>query len=157
VIDDIELGALMSATRRQDLLLATGFVEVQIYHSVAELVAGMQKNVFTLLRYSAWTLVLATLGTLMLSVWPWIGIFVTDGATRWLNAGSVIAALLLHADVSRRMRYSYRSLLFVPFNGAATVLLFWQVAIRTWLQGGIIWRGTHYPLEALKRRKRTRA
>jgi len=41
-----------------------------------------------------------------------------------------------------------------PQVGIGTILILWQVALRTWIQGGVVWRGTFYPLAELKARKR---
>ena len=154
ILDDLELGRLMGRTGRQDLLLGEGMVRVEIYRTPTELFRGIQKNVFTFLGYSAWTLVAATLGTFALTVWPWLGLLVTEGPTRWLNAGSGALSLALHAYFARRFGYSLVGLVTVPFSGLVTIAIFWQVAIRTWIQGGVEWRGTRYPLAKLKRQRR---
>jgi hypothetical protein len=154
VLDDIELGRLMGAKGPQDLVLGTGLVSVEMYRDALEMLGGIQKNVFTFLRYSAPMLVAATVATFALSVWPWVGIVMTEGATRWLNVAAATAAVAVHADVARRFRYPLSCLVFLPLNGALTILLFWQVAIATWARGGVVWRGTFYSLSELKRAKR---
>lgn len=154
ILDDMELGRLMGRTGRQDLLLGEGMVSVEIYRTPIELFRGIQKNLFTFLGYSAWLLIAATLGMFALTVWPWLGLLVTEGPTRWLNAGSGALSLALHAYFARRFGYSLVGLVTVPFSGLASIAIFWQVAIRTWIQGGVVWRGTHYPLAELRRRKR---
>lgn len=154
VLDDIELGRLMGERRRQGFLLGFGLVSVEIYRSAGEMFHGIQKNVFTFLEYSVLMLLAATAGTFAVSVWPWLGVVVTEGPARWLNAASAVASVLTHADIARRFRYSPRCLLYLPLNGIVSIALFWQVAIRTWVQGGVVWRGTHYPLAELRKRKR---
>ena len=154
ILDDLELGRLMGRTGRQDLLLGEGLVSVEIYRTPVELFRGIQKNVFTFLGYSAWGLVAATLGVFTLTVWPWLGLVATEGVARWLNAGSCALSLGLHAYFARRFGYRLVGLVTVPFSGLVTIALFWQVAIRTWIQGGVTWRGTHYSLAELKRQRR---
>ena len=154
ILDDIELGRLMAGGGRQDLLVGEGMVSVEIYRTAMELFRGIQKNVFTFLGYSAWVLVAATIGVFALSVWPWIGLFATEGAALWFNAASCALTLALHAHFARRFGYRLVGLVTVPFSGLVTIALFWQVAIRTWIQGGVTWRGTHYSLAELKRRRR---
>ena len=154
VIDDIELGRLMGEHGRQDLLFANGMVSVEIYSTVMEMFRGVQKNVFAFLRFDVWVLIAATLATLLLQIWPWIGLFATEGPARWLNVSSVALMMGMHAALAERFRYSQAFLLLLPFNGFVTIALFWQVAIATWIRGGIVWRGTLYPLAELKRRRR---
>ena len=155
VLDDIELGRLMSLGElRQDFLLAEGMVSVEMYRSALEMFRGIQKNVFTFLDYSVWKLLAATLVTFAFSVWPWAAIFFTHGATLWLNLASAATALALYVHLAPRFGYSRWCAAWLPLTGLITIFLFWQVAIRTWITGGIVWRGTFYPLAELKRRKR---
>ena len=155
VLDDIELGRLMSqGDLRQDFLLARGMVTVEMYRGALEMFRGIQKNVFTFLDYNVWKLLAGTLVTFAFSVWPWAGIFLTDGATRWLNLASAATVLALYAHLAPRFGYSRWCAAWLPLTGLITIFLFWQIAILTWIRGGIVWRGTFYPLAELKRRKR---
>jgi glycosyltransferase involved in cell wall biosynthesis len=156
VIDDIELGRLMGEHGRQDILFANGMVSVEIYRTVMEMLRGVQKNMFAFLRFNVWLLLAATLSTLLLQVWPWIGLFATDGAARWLNVSSIALGMAMHATLANRFGYSPAFLVFLPANGFVSIALFWQVAVATWIRGGIVWRGTLYPLAELKRRRRRR-
>ena len=155
VLDDIELGRLMSEGElRQDLLLAQGMVTVEMYRSAMEMFRGIQKNVFTFLDYKLWKLLAATLVTFAFSVWPWAGILLTDGATWWLNLASAATVLVFYVHLAPRFGYSRWCSAWLPLTGLITIFLFWQIATLTWIRGGIIWRGTFYPLAELKRRKR---
>jgi hypothetical protein len=154
VLDDVELGRLMSETGRQELLLAKGMVSVEIYSSAGELLRGMQKNLFTFLRYSFWMLLAATLGIFAVVVWPWIGLFAPDPVARAVNATTVAILFAFYAKILWQGGYGLRGLAWLPLNGLISIVMFWQVAIRTWIQGGVVWRGTLYPLAELKRRKR---
>lgn len=156
VLDDVELGRLMGDAGRQGFALGVGLVSVEMYRNAAEMFRGLQKNAFTFLGYSAWMLVVASLATLAVSAWPWIGAVVTDGSTRWINIASAAGAVAVHAAVARRVRYGLGCLVYLPVMAPMTVFLYWQVAIRTWLRGGVVWRGTFYPLAELKAARRRR-
>jgi uncharacterized membrane protein (UPF0136 family) len=157
VLDDIELGRLMGEARlRQDLLLANGMVTVEMYHSALEMLRGLQKNVFTFLDYSVWKLLAATLVTVAFSVWPWAGILLTGGATWWLNFASAATVLALYVHLAPRFGYSRWCAAYLPLTGLITIFLFWQVAIRTWVRGGITWRGTFYPLAEIRKARAAR-
>ena len=153
VVDDIELGRLMGEHGRQDMLFGTGMVSVEIYRTLAEMLHGLQKNAFAFLRFSPWLLVAGTLLTAALQ-WPWLGILVTDGPTRWINAATVVLIVGIHAWLAKRFGYGLGCLVFLPGNGLGSIALSWQVAIATWVRGGIVWRGTLYPLGDLKRGRR---
>lgn len=155
VVDDVQLGHLMGeAGGRQDLVMGHGLVSVEIYPNVLETLKGVQKNAFAFLEYSAIVLLAATAGTFALSVWPWVGLLVTEGATRWLNVAAVASHVALYIHLAPQFKCSRWCVVYLPQVGIGTILILWQVAIRTWIQGGVVWRGTFYSLAELKARKR---
>ena len=157
VLDDIELGRMMGKEgRRQDLLLAQGLIHVEMYSTALEMVRGIQKNVFTFLEYSAWYLLAATLLMFTTHVWPWLGLLVTHGATFWLNVVSAAIATAFYAYLVPRFGFSRWCLVYLPLAGIVSLALYWQIAIRTWIQRGVIWRGTFYSLKELKAARRGR-
>jgi glycosyltransferase involved in cell wall biosynthesis len=159
VLDDIELGGLMGREgRRQDVLLGGDLLAIEMYPSVMAMFQGIQKNLFTFLDYSVARLLAATVLLFSLSIWPWVGPFVADGFARWACVGAAAAAVLLHVYLAPRFHYSRACVIYLPVMGFVTVALAWQVALRTWIQGGIVWRGTFYGLgEIREARRRMRA
>jgi hypothetical protein len=155
VLDDIELGRLMAKRAgRQEMMLAHGQVEIEMYASAMEFLRGIQKNVFTFLDYSAWMLLAATAWTFAFSVWPWVGPFVTEGAARWLCIGAAAIPVLFYVQLAPRWGYPRWCVVHLPYMGILTIALFWQVAVRTWVSGGITWRGTFYPLAEIRAARR---
>lgn len=154
IIDDIELGRLMGEHGRQDMLFGMRMISVEIYRSIAEMLGGLQKNMFAFVGFSGWILLAVSLGTLALSVWPWIGAIATEGATRWINVATLVFQVSINGLVVARLRYRPWCLVFMPLNALLTIGLFWQIAITTWARRGVIWRGTYYPLDELRRHKR---
>jgi len=155
VLDDIELGRMMGEDgRRQGFLLANGLVQVEMYGSAIEMIRGIQKNVFTFLEYRVSYLLAATFITFATSVWPWLGILVTEGVTRWLNVASAGVVTVLYLHLAPRFGSSRWSIVHLPLSGVISIALFWQIAIRTWVQGGIVWRETFYSLNEIRRWRR---
>lgn len=154
VLDDIELGRLMAQRHyRQDLVIGADMVSVFMYRSATEMFRGVQKNVFTFLDYSTFKLVGATLLTFALAVWPWLGVVITDGTTRALNAATIALVVALYVWLAPQFKYSRWCAAYLPANGVLTIFLLWQVAILTWVRGGVLWRGTLYPLAELRKKK----
>jgi glycosyltransferase involved in cell wall biosynthesis len=155
VLDDIELGRMMGeGGRRQEMLLAHDVIQIEMYATADEMIRGIQKNAFTFLEYNAWYLIAATLLIFVTSAWPWLGIVLTDGATRWINVASAVLITGFYLNLAPRFGYSRWCLLHLPLSGFVTIALLWQIAIRTWVQGGIVWRGTFYPLKELVKARR---
>lgn len=149
--DDIMLGkVLKQGGARQSLASADGVARVEWYSTLPELARGFRKNAFAGLRYS-YALVLFTLaGNLVLAVWPFIAVGITQGAERLLYLVAAASQVVAYAGpaVVRRTRpwlaalYPVAAVLFVGILAAAV--------LRTMRRGGIEWRDTFYPLERLR-------
>jgi hypothetical protein len=151
VFDDVMLGMIMKKpTPSQDVLTGDDMLSVAWYRSTGEMFRGFQKNVFAGFGYQLSGLVIATLIMLTMRLWPWIGLFATDGATRWINLATVIVEIVFYLDLLRWAGWSRWCLLFLPLSTPLAVLMWWHGSIKTLLRGGIDWRGTHYSLAQLR-------
>ena len=152
--DDMKLGKLIKQNGyRQEMLNGIGMISVEWYASVRELIDGTEKNFFAGLEYS---LALTAVGALLqvaLFIWPFVGVFATHGAARWLN---LAMALMVMAGYARGARLvGARPVYAVLFPVAASLFLYlmWNSTWKTLMNGGINWRDTHYPLAELKANK----
>jgi cellulose synthase/poly-beta-1,6-N-acetylglucosamine synthase-like glycosyltransferase len=152
--DDLKLGKILKAGGcRQEFAFGQGMLRVEWYASVRELIQGLMKNAFSGVDYRVSVVVRATVIQLALLVWPFLAIFVTHGATRWLNLASVLVLVALcwiNAPLAGVRRwhgagFPVATLLFLYIVWRATVMTLWN--------DGIDWRGTHYPLAELKANK----
>ena len=152
--DDIKLGKLIKrAGCRQEFLFGTQLMHVEWYASVRELVDGLTKNAFAGLDYRVSAIVGASVAQFLTNVWPFLGIFLAQGSARAVNAFVVLAILILCRDGARFLTVP-------PWHGvafpAATLLfiyILWRSMLTTLLHGGIVWRGTRYPLADLRANK----
>ena len=155
-VDDLELGQTLKRRGfKQEMLLGGGLVSVEWYASVAELARGLRKNAFAAVGYRLLPLAALTLAALAIDVWPWVGVLATAGPTRWLNAAIVLTAVLSYADTAPR--YGLRRWPGIALPVGVLILLYstWAAALSALLNREITWRGTRYPLEQLKKRRRT--
>lgn len=152
--DDMKLGKLLKQNGcRQELLHGVGMIKVEWYASVRELINGTEKNFFAGLEYNLVVAASAVLLQLVLFIWPFVAVWVTNGATRWLNLASVLMVLATYAVgaplVGARRRYA----LLFPVAVLLFIYLMWNAARKTIMNGGINWRDTHYSLTELKANK----
>jgi glycosyltransferase involved in cell wall biosynthesis len=152
--DDMKLGKLIKqGGYRQELLHGVGMISVEWYSSVRELIDGTEKNFFAGLEYNLAVAVGAVLLQLVLFIWPFVGVLLTTGATRWLNLAAVLMVLATYAVgaplVGARRRYA----VLFPVSVLLFIYLMWNAARKTIVNGGITWRDTHYPLAELKANK----
>jgi hypothetical protein len=86
-----------------------------------------------------------------MNVLPFAGLIFGHGWVRILAGICVLIVLCFHAGVDRVMRVSPLYCFTVPIGAVIFGYMLLRSMVYTLKQGGIIWRGTFYPLEALKR------
>jgi len=149
--DDIKLGRLVKLNGGRQMV-AHGFdlIRVRWYSSVMELVRGLRKNTFAGMKYSVWLTIGAVVMQLVINIWPFVALFVTTGAVRWLNLVSSVLLVLLLAAVSAGSRGRIWIAIGYPIAAAIFSFILVDSTWRTLRRGGIEGRGTFYPLKALK-------
>jgi glycosyltransferase involved in cell wall biosynthesis len=157
VLDDLALGELMKRNGgRCGFAVAPQALQILWYPSLGEAIRGFGKNAFGgLAAYRTGRLFGMAFGTLLLGIAPFFLLF--QGGRRWLWSLPALAvmALLSEAAVARK-RFGV-PLLPGLLTAAAHVLMAFAM-VRSALicrrQGGIVWRGTLYPLAELRAGRR---
>ncbi len=153
-IDDIMLGKCIKQKGfRQECLTGYGYVAVEWYRSVPEMIKGLQKNIYAAFNYN---LALVSVATIMLAVTgllPQLVFLATAGPTRLLSALLILLRLLSFAYGASRnglpMRYAIWSLIS-PLGAIYTI---WHATLTTLFHNGITWRNTFYSLSDIKKYK----
>jgi glycosyltransferase involved in cell wall biosynthesis len=149
--DDMKLGKVVKKHGfRQDVVSGRGFVVVEWYASLRELVDGLMKNAFAGVDYSLVKLAGSTLALFLMNVLPFLAVFFTDGVTRALYAVCVVLIVLIF---SISARFGGAPLIFVlayPFAALLFAYIMWRSALIAVTRGTITWRGTAYPLAAMR-------
>jgi cellulose synthase/poly-beta-1,6-N-acetylglucosamine synthase-like glycosyltransferase len=152
--DDLKLGKLMKKNGfRQDFVYGQGLLRVEWYASVRELIQGLMKNAFSGVDYRVSVILFSTVAQLALFVWPFLALFLTAGAARWLNLGSVLTLLTLcwfNAPLAGVRRWHG---IGFPIATLLFLYILWRAMLTTIRNDGIDWRGTHYALSELKANK----
>jgi len=152
--DDLKLGKLLKKNGfRPEFVFGQGALRVEWYASVRELIQGLMKNAFSGVDYRVSVVVVSTVVQLVLLVWPFLALFLTSGPTRWLNLASVLVLFCLcwiNAPLAEVRRWHGVAL---PIATLLFLYIVWRAMILTLWNGGIDWRGTHYPLRELKANK----
>ena len=152
--DDVKLGKLLKKHGcRQELMFGSGMMHVEWYSSVRELVDGLMKNSFSGVEYSVAAAAASGIALLLATVWPVVGMLFTRGNTQLLNFGIVAVFLLITADCNHFHSLPRWYALGLPLGGILFTYILWKATLKTIWEGGIRWRGTHYPLALLKANK----
>jgi glycosyltransferase involved in cell wall biosynthesis len=152
IVDDLKLGLILRRSgARQALGDSGGLLRLRWYDGFWATLAGLGKNSFAASEWR-WTRALAvtllvalgSLGPALALYWP---------GSRWPGLALLLPSLVLHAAWARRTaNASGLEALLLPLVGAALAGAFVAGALAATLRRAIVWRGTRYPLDALKAR-----
>src|SRR6185369_2713902 len=93
--DDMKLGKILKKGGfRSDVAYGPQFLSVEWYASVGQAIRGLEKNAFAGCDYRISLALLGVAFHLLGSVFPYVAIFVTTGATRLIYGGVVILLTL---------------------------------------------------------------
>ena len=149
--DDIKLGKIIKqAGYSQEMLFGRGMIGVEWYPSVAALARGLEKNTLAGVDYRIAAIVIGAVVQTILFVWPFAALAFTSGPTLAINAATCLLLLAACAEQTRFVGVPRWHAAGLP---VATVLLIFILLRATWVtvrDGGINWRGTYYPLAALR-------
>jgi glycosyltransferase involved in cell wall biosynthesis len=152
VVDDMKLGKLVKLNGfRSAVGIAQDAVSVQWHVGLRNLVRGVEKNFFAGAQFSAARATIQILALLLMNVAPYFGLIFGHGPVRILAAIAVLIATCFHLGVDMVMRYSPLYCLTLPIGAIIFAYMLLRSTIITLKQGGIVWRGTFYSLDDLRR------
>ncbi|HEY6444352.1 MAG TPA: glycosyltransferase [Candidatus Acidoferrales bacterium] len=152
VIDDMKLGKLVKESGLHSSVAKAGdAVSVHWHAGLRNTIRGTTKNFFAASGYKLWLVSAQILGLLLMCVFPvaalpfvhgWARLFAAIAAgVPLIMAGGV--AIVFNVSPIYALTYPIGALIFAWMLARSTIVTLWQ--------GGIVWRGTFYPLKELKR------
>jgi hypothetical protein len=149
--DDLKLGKVLKrAGYRQELLLGFGVLSVEWYHSLGEMVRGLEKNMFAGVEYLVSLSLAGGIAQLLLAVVPVVAIPFVSGWTRALLAAQVGFSAVLFIWMAAKARIRPIAGLLYPLASVLFVAILWRTMTLNLLHGGLQWRGTFYSLRELR-------
>jgi hypothetical protein len=152
VVDDMKLGKLVKdGGFRSGAAKAGGAVSVHWHAGVGNMIRGTTKNFFATSGFRLWLTGVHIFGLLLMCVFPVVALAFTHGWARGFDVIAVALPLIIAAGAARQfdapgfyaLTYPIGALIFAWMLARSTIVTLWQ--------GGIVWRGTFYPLDELKR------
>lgn len=151
VIDDLKLGLLVNrAGGRTYLLGAFRDLEVDYGASIPDLLHVIEKNIFAMLYFSRLMAVSAGVVVLIAFLAALFG-FASGTLGGWFATAALVAHAPPAALLARRLGWNPLVGLLAPFFFPIIVVGVARSAGLTLRQRGVTWRGTHYPLEELRK------
>jgi hypothetical protein len=153
VVDDLKLGLLLRRSGVPQGVAAPGpHVQVRWQHGFAPSVLGLVKNAFAALEYRPAVALAGAAGAALAGAAPLAILLAGPGVPARVLAGLALAiALAHHAAAARHVSGSSGAeALLLPLCALSFSAAVLASAVVAWARGGVVWRGTHYPLERVR-------
>ena len=151
VLEDVRLGwRLKRAGFRQMVALGPDLASVRWCNGAWGVVRNLEKNLFSLYRFRVPVMLVAVFGVAVQVALP-IAAFLLGGLPR-LAAFAIAAALIVvYLKSARITRVPPIFVLLFPFAAALFLFAMLRSMALALVRGGVIWRGTLYPLSELRK------
>jgi hypothetical protein len=152
VVDDVELGELVKTGGfSQRAVLGSGLLGLRWGQGARGIVRNLTKNLFAVLHYR-WPRALgACLMLVALNVLPFLGLGLAPGWSKGGFAAAIVAIVLLYVGMYRISHISPAYALLHPVNSLIIAYALLRSMTATLWHNGVVWRGTKYELEELRR------
>jgi len=153
VLEDLRLGReIKHRGFRQRMVLGRDLIRLHWASGAFGMVNNLTKNIYATFRFRPTLLLGAWLGLLVFCGVPLAGLFIASALIRIFSILSLLMVALLYQQASRF--YTRISLVWVLTFPVAVVLVLYAMLRSMFLtlrRGGVVWRGTFYPLRDLRR------
>ena len=152
VIEDMKLGKLVKEGGFSSLLgFAPEFVWLRWYAGLGNIVRGLTKNMFAAMNFSVPLVVLYSLMTFGASVLPFLGVALLQGWAQLFAGIAATIAVLFEAGAAWDSKISPLYGLTQPLGAIIFIWVILRSTVVTLARGGVVWRGTFYKIDELRR------
>lgn len=152
VLDDMKLGKLIKEKGfAQRNVIGRGLITLCWGRGVMGIVRNLTKNMFALMLYR-WPRTLgAAFLLLVLNLGPFAGVLLAPGWSRIGYGVAVAAIAVLYSGLAPHLGVSRFYFLLHPVAGLLFTYTLLRSALHVARNGGVVWRGTKYSLEELRK------
>jgi cellulose synthase/poly-beta-1,6-N-acetylglucosamine synthase-like glycosyltransferase len=152
VLDDMKLGKVVKkAGFAQRNVFGGDLISIRWGHGAFGIVNNLTKNFFAVLSFQSWRTALSAFGLAFINLGPFLGIWLAHGWTRLPFAIALGSILLIYVGMSWRTSVPSYYFLLHPVSTAMFIYTLLRSMFLTLWNDGIVWRGTKYPLEELRK------
>jgi glycosyltransferase involved in cell wall biosynthesis len=152
VLDDMKLGKVVkNAGYAQRTAFGGDLISIRWAQGAMGVVRNLTKNFFALMSFQWPRALLSCLGFAFLNLMPFIGVGLAYGWARLPYAVAMLAMFLIYAGMSLKSAIPPYYFLLHPISTILFVYTMLRSMLLTLGRGGVVWRGTFYPLAELKK------
>jgi cellulose synthase/poly-beta-1,6-N-acetylglucosamine synthase-like glycosyltransferase len=152
VLDDMKLGKVVkNAGYAQRNVFGGDLISVRWAKGAMGVVQNLTKNFFAIMSFQWPRVLLGCFALAVLNLMPFLGIWLAQGWARIPYGLALLSMFLIYMGMSRKSGVSAYYFVLHPVSTALFVYTMLLSTILTLGRGGVVWRGTKYPLEELRR------
>jgi glycosyltransferase involved in cell wall biosynthesis len=152
VVDDMKLGKLVkNAGFAQRNVFGADLISIRWARGAMGVVENLTKNFFAVLSFQWWRTLISAFGLAFLNLMPFLGIAFARGWQRLPYAVALASMFLIYVGLSRRSSLPAYYFVLHPIGATLFVYTLLRSMFHTLWNQGIVWRGTKYPLEELRK------
>src|ERR1700756_5412244 len=152
VLDDMKLGKVLKNARfRQRNVFGDDLISVRWAKGAMGVVDNLTKNFFAVLSFQWWRTVASAFGLFFLNLGPFLGIWLAHGWARVPYVVALGSMFLIYLGMSWRSSVPPYYFLLHPVSTTLFIYTLLRSMFLTLWNDGIVWRGTKYPLEELRK------
>jgi glycosyltransferase involved in cell wall biosynthesis len=152
VLDDMKLGKIVkNAGYAQRNVFGDNLISLRWAMGAMGMVNNLTKNFFAIMSFQWWRLLLSAFLLAFLNLMPFLGICLAHGWQRLPYAVALASIFAIYVGMSWKSDVPPYYVVLHPLSTLLFVYIMLRSMTLTLARGGVIWRGTFYPLEELKR------
>jgi glycosyltransferase involved in cell wall biosynthesis len=152
VLDDMKLGKVVkNAGYAQRNVFGADLVSVRWADGAWGVVENLTKNFFALMSFQLPRALVSCFALAFLNLMPFLGIFLAHGWERLGYAVALFSMFSIYVGMSTKSDIQPYYFLLHPVSTALFVYTMLRSTFLTLGRGGVVWRGTFYPLEELRK------
>lgn len=152
VLDDMKLGKVVKKSGfAQRNVFGGDLISIRWAHGAWGVVNNLTKNFFAVLSFQLWRTLLSVFGLAFLNFGPFLGVWLAHGYARVPYGVALGSIFLIYVGMSWRSAVPPYYFLLHPVSTAMFIYTLLRSMFLTLWNDGIVWRGTKYPLEELRK------
>jgi len=152
ILDDMKLGKVVkTAGYVQRNVFGEDLISIHWARGAMGVVSNLTKNFFAVLSFQWWRTLMSCFGLAFLNLMPFLGVLLAHGWARLPYAIALFCMFAIYVGMSSRSDIPPYYFLLHPVSTTLFVYILLRSMILTLSRGGVVWRGTFYPLDELRR------
>jgi glycosyltransferase involved in cell wall biosynthesis len=152
VLDDMKLGKVVKqAGFAQRNVFGEDLISIRWANGAMGVVNNLTKNFFAILSFQWWRTLISAFGLGFLNLMPFLGLWLAHGWARLPYGVALFSMFLIYLGMSWRSGVPPYYFLLHPVSTVLFLYTLLRSTVLTLWNDGIVWRGTKYPLEELRK------